>query len=142
MASELKKQLTERFVKGIRKSFAPCPLIGPKWLQEFPKGRPADFRFFGIRKLSKAIGQPPQRILKTVMRNVSFKGLDVEVEITGGIYVDIFLKGKPRAKPRKRPQTAVDGDGAKPKPRIKKPFGKPRPFRRDKSGPAKSDSKE
>ncbi|HNX26948.1 MAG TPA: hypothetical protein PKK48_06025 [Phycisphaerae bacterium] len=90
MASELKKELTERFVKGIHRSFTPCPLIGPKWLQEFPNSRPADYRFYGIRKLAKAIGQSPEKILKTVMKNTSFKGLNVDVKIIGGIYVDIF----------------------------------------------------
>lgn len=90
MASELKKELTERFVKGIRRSFTPCPLIGPKWLQEFPNGKPADFRFYGIRKLAKAIGQSSDKILQIVLKNTSFKELNVDVKIVGGIYIDIF----------------------------------------------------
>ena len=81
MASDLKKQLTERFTKGIHKSFKPCPLIGPNWLREFPKGRPADFRFFGINKLAKAIGCPPAKIVQIMMRNISLTGLDVSVKV-------------------------------------------------------------
>lgn len=89
---ELKDTLAERFVKGIRKSFTPCPLIGPKWLQEFPKGRPADFRFFGVRKLAKAIGWPPEKILRILMKNVSFAGLEIDVEIKQGVFIDINRK--------------------------------------------------
>lgn len=109
MASELKMELTERFVKGIRRSFTPCPLIGPKWLQEFPNGRPADYRFYGIRKLAKAIGQPSDKILKTVLKNTSFKGLNVDVKIVGGIYVDIFDLSQNRpAEPADTTQDSAD----------------------------------
>ncbi len=87
MASNLKKQLTDRFAKGIRKSFKPCPLIGPNWLREFPKGRPADFRFFGVGKLSKAIGCTPARIIQIMMRNVSLADLDVNVKVLSGWWV-------------------------------------------------------
>jgi hypothetical protein len=76
--NELFDVLKDRFIKGIRKSFQPCPLIGPKWLQEFPYGRPADFRFFGVRKLSKATGHPINHILRVLTQNVSFEGLEVD----------------------------------------------------------------
>jgi hypothetical protein len=89
---ELHETLNERFVAGIEKSFTPCPLIGPRWLQSFPKGKPADFRFFGIRKLSKAIGRPADVILATLMKNVSFDGLDVNVRLRDGMYIDVYRK--------------------------------------------------
>ena len=89
---ELKHTLNERFVKGIRKSFTPCPLIGPKWLQGFPKGRPAEFRFFGVRRLAKAVGRPPAKILEILMKNVSFAGLEVDVEVKQGVFIDINRK--------------------------------------------------
>ena len=102
LEEELQRKLTERLVKGIRKSFTPCPLIGPKWLQAYPKGRPADFRFFGIRKLAKAIGRPADRILEIVMRNVSLKGLDVEHEVVHDFLINFYIKGKPRPEPKRR----------------------------------------
>lgn len=95
MASDLKKELTDRFVKGIRKSFTPCPLIGPKWLQAYPNGKPADFRFFGVRKLAKAIGRPSGTIIQILMKNVNLNGLDVDVEIKQGVLIDINRRGKP-----------------------------------------------
>jgi hypothetical protein len=118
--SELKRQLTDRFVKGIRKSFTPCPLIGPKWLQEFPNGRPADFRFFGVRKLAKAIGFPPAKIIKILMRNVSLRGLEVDVEIKGDVLIDLYRRDKPRAEKRKKNKPA-------PQNRSKGPAGKQSP---------------
>jgi hypothetical protein len=126
--SELKEELAKRFAKGIHKSFSPCPLIGPKWLQEFPEGNPADFRFFGISKLTKAIGWSSERILKVVMRNVSLAGLDVDVEISQGVLIDINRKGKNKGD--KKHAAGKAKAGPKPKPqsaRTKKPKPKPRP---------------
>ena len=121
MNEALFEALKERFVKGIRKSFQPCPLIGPKWLQAYPYGRPADFRFFGIRKLAKATGRPTQKVVQMLMRNVSFAGLDVDVEIKGGLLIDINEQGADRpekpAKPERKPRRASEPDAkAKPKP--------------------------
>lgn len=101
MSSELNKQITERFVKAVKKSFKPCPLIGPKWLQEYSKGNPADFRFIGIPKLAKAIGRSVEKTRQILMRNLSLKGLDVDMEIVKGIYIDINAKGKLRPEPKK-----------------------------------------
>ncbi len=91
---ELKDALTERFVRGIRRSFTPCPLIGPKWLQAYPKGRPADVRFFGVRRLAKAIGRPPARIVEILLKNVSFAGLNVDVEVRPDGMIDIYRKDR------------------------------------------------
>ncbi len=116
MENELFDVLKDRFIKGIRKSFQPCPLIGPKWLQQFPYGRPADFRFFGVRKLSKATGHPINHILRVLTQNVSFEGLEVEVEIRGGMLIDIWREGT-RPKPRKYPGS----DAKKPKQNSDRP---------------------
>ena len=96
MLSELNEQITERFVKAIRKSFEPCPLIGPKWLQVYPNGRPADFRFVGIPKLAKAAGRPVDKTRQILMRNLSLTGLQVDMKIIDGLYVDMNVKDKPR----------------------------------------------
>lgn len=100
MSSDLKQQITERFVEAIRSMFTPCPLIGPKWLQEYPSGKPADFRFFGVPKLAKAIGIPPKKIIQLLVQNVSLKGLDVEAEMTHDFMIDINRKKKPSKKPK------------------------------------------
>jgi len=124
MASELKKELTERFVKGIRRSFTPCPLIGPKWLQEFPNGKPADYRFYGIRKLAKAIGQSSDKIMQTVLKNTSFKGLNIDVKIIGGIYIDFFDLSieRPSNVNDMKPDTTSEQQPHKPRRRQKRLF--------------------
>jgi len=114
--NELFDVLKDRFIKGIRKSFQPCPLIGPKWLQQFPYGRPADFRFFGVRKLAKATGHPINHVLRVLTQNVSFEGLDVEVEIRGGMLIDIWREGTRQQKNENSP--------AKPKPNSDRPAKK------------------
>jgi hypothetical protein len=101
MSSELSKQITERFVKAIQKSFKPCPLIGPKWLQEYPNGNPADFRFVGIPKLAKATGRSVDKARQILVKNLTLTGLSVDMEIVKGIYIDINAKGKPRPEPQK-----------------------------------------
>lgn len=98
MSSDLKQQITDRFVKAIRGMFTPCPLIGPKWLQEYPSGKPADFRFFGVVKLSKAIGIPSKKIIQLLVQKVSLEGLDVEAKIVHDFLIDINRKGKDKKK--------------------------------------------
>ena len=105
----LKETLTERFVSGIRKSFSPCPLIGPNWLQGFPKGKPADFRFFGVRKLAKALGLPTTEIVKILLKNVSFDGLEVDV-VSGEDVIDMNRTGK------KSPEKVQPAKPSSPKP--------------------------
>jgi len=94
MLSELNEQITDCFVKAIRKSFTPCPLIGTKWLQEYPKGRPADFRFVGIPKLAKAAGRSVEKTRQILMKNLSLTDLHLDMEIVEGCYVDMNVKGK------------------------------------------------
>ena len=152
--SDLRKTLLDRFVKGIRKSFDPCPLIGPKWLQEFPNGKPADFRFLGIVKLAKAMGYPPARVASILMRNVSLSGVDVDVSLTDDFLIDINRKGKsptadkaPPANKRKddtatdaaKPSRQETAQGRKPKPQS---TGKKPVANSTRSNKPKSDSKE
>jgi hypothetical protein len=129
----LKQELTDRFVRGIHKSFTPCPLIGPKWLQVFPQGRPAEFRFIGIRRLAKAIGFSPAKILQILMKNVSFEGLEVDVQIRQGVLIDINRAGKTPQypAPSARPPVGAPNPPINDK-KPKGPFGrfgrsKPRP---------------
>lgn len=91
---ELHKTINERLNAGIRKSFTPCPLIGPNWLQYFPNGKPADFRFFGVRKLAKAIGKPADAIMAILMKNVTFEGIEIDIRLREGVFIDIFQKTK------------------------------------------------
>lgn len=93
MPKDIEKLLTERFTSAIRKSFAPCPLIGPKWFRLNSGGRPADFQFVGLRKLAKAIGRGPKAIGLAVMRNLDLHGLGVaDVKLTGDDVVNVFLQ--------------------------------------------------
>jgi hypothetical protein len=133
MASDLKKELTDRFVKGIRKSFMPCPLIGPKWLQAYPNGKPADFRFFGVRKLAKAIGRPPGTIVQILMKNVNLNGLDVDVEIKQGVLLDINRRDKAG-----QGKGAKVASGGKPGPGGKGPTKPPRRPPSPRQKPARS----
>ena len=94
MAS-LRKQINDRFVKIIRNSYAPCPLMGDKWLQEFPHGRPADFRYFGARKLAKATGLPALAVAKMLSRNVSVSELGLTLKVAKDGVIDLnFKEGK------------------------------------------------
>ncbi len=94
---ELHKTINDRLNAGIRKSFTPCPLIGPNWLQYFPNGNPADFRFFGVRKLAKAIGKPADAIMAILMKNVTFEGIDIDIRLHEGVFIDIDRKTKTQA---------------------------------------------
>jgi hypothetical protein len=87
--STLKEQIDEQFVKAIRKTFKPCPLIGPRWLQEFPRGKPADFRYFGVRKLAKATGRPVKGIAKILLGSISLKELGLEMNVLDSGLIDI-----------------------------------------------------
>ena len=84
----IEELLKDRFVKSIRKSYHPCPLIGDKWFvfreggaAQASKETPPDFQFLGVRKLAKATGIPAQRVAKFIARNLELAGLDVRVRI-------------------------------------------------------------
>jgi hypothetical protein len=131
---DLKKQLTERFVKAIRKSFTPCPLIGPKWLQSFPYGRPADFRFFGIPRLTKAIGLKQSKIIEIVMRHFDVSDLPVRMEINDRGLIDFHrtdLSEEQLAQRRQREQERKASKGKKSKPDGEETVASPPAFRAD-----------
>jgi hypothetical protein len=122
---ELRQTLADRFAQGIRKTFSPCPLIGPKWMQTCPKGKPADFQYIGIRKLAKAIGCSPGRILQKIMPNISLGDLDVDVQVTDDFTVLIkraakISQGETQQGPR-RPKPKGKGGPNRNKPRKPKP---------------------
>lgn len=124
---DLKKQLTDRFVKAIRKSFTPCPLIGPKWLQSFPYGKPADFRFFGIPRLAKAIGHKPQKIIDIIMRSFDVSDLPVQMEINERGLIDFHRTDlSPDEIEERRQRNEARNAGHKPT-----PAGQAKPFRTD-----------
>lgn len=129
---DLRQQLADRFAKGIRKSFTPCPLIGPKWMQVCPGGKTADFRFVGIRKLAKAIGCSPARILQKIMPNISLDGLGVDVEITDDFTVLMRRTASvaPAAKPKPKPKRDTSRNA-----RADAPQGPPRPKPKGVGGP-------
>lgn len=98
MPSDLKQQITDRFVEAIRAALKPCPLIGPKWLQEFPNGKPADFRFIGVRKLARAAGLSPKKTSLMLMQTVSLEELGVDSKVVHDFLIDINHKDKPTQK--------------------------------------------
>jgi hypothetical protein len=58
---ELHKTLNERLNAGIRKSFTPCPLIGPNWLQYFPTANPQTSVSSASANSPKPSADPPTR---------------------------------------------------------------------------------
>lgn len=141
MASDLWQQLSQRLTKAVRKSFEPCPLIGEKWLKEYPNGRPADLRYFGIPKLSKATGKTPERTMQAVLKNISFKGLPVAVSTTDDFLIDFVRTDKPQTSSGNSPASKSAAKG-KPaagkakagrntaKPAGRKPAAKKKPARK------------
>ena len=101
--------LTKRFTAAIKKSFAQCPLIGPKWFRHHASGRPAHFQFTGVEKLAKATSGQPQWVAKRILRNLDTTGLNVEILVTQDCKINVTLKSPPA------------GDA----PRLKAPAGKP-----------------
>ena len=87
--------LIDAFTEAIRKSYTPCPLIGPKWFQFFPEESPARFRFAGTRKLAKATTRPPERVLARLLGNLNLGELDVEIRTTTDLMVDVLVKQPP-----------------------------------------------
>ena len=75
---EFEQTLAKRLRDAIRKSFTPCPLIGPKWLRPCAKADAADYQFLGAPKLAKAIGKNTKYIAKIVFKNIDRKGIDAD----------------------------------------------------------------
>lgn len=136
---ELCQTIADRFGKGIRKSFKPCPLIGPKWVQAHPNGKPADFQFLGVRKLAKAMGFSPAKILTTLTDAVRLDDLDLDVTVTDDFVIQMNrANGKaPQAAPARKADKPPRGkrDPAGDKPARPKPKGTKAPNRHKKKNP-------
>ncbi len=134
---ELRQKIADRFTKGIRKSFSPCPLIGPKWVQAHPKGKPADFRFLGVRKLAKAMGFPPAKILNTLMAAVKLDDLDLDVDITNDFIIHMNRTNGKTTKAARKADEPPRGkrDQTAEKPARPKPKGTKAPNRQKKKNP-------
>jgi hypothetical protein len=87
----IQEELTQRFVAAIRKSFQPCPLIGPKWFQ-LVEGPPPQFQFTALGKLAKAVCKNPLRVAQTVARNLDLGGLPVAEVVPGESGITVNLK--------------------------------------------------
>lgn len=88
---EMKQELEKRLSKAIHGSFSPPPLVGPKWLQQYPNSKPADFRYFGIPKIAKAIGIPRQQAMYRIMRHLDLGGLGVRMYSTQDCMIDVYV---------------------------------------------------
>ncbi len=109
MDKQVCELLTDRFKKSIRKSFTPCPLIGEKWFRTGSKKSDVDFVFLGSPKLAKAMGLNVQHIAQTLVKNLSFKGLDAKVEITPESIINVRLSaGKKNERGESKDEPASD----------------------------------
>lgn len=87
--------LTARFTKAVRKSFDPCPLIGPKWFRYRGDAVPPYFQFTGAKSLAKATSSTPERVAQRIVRNLDMDGIGAEVEITGDSRISVKFRKLP-----------------------------------------------
>ena len=101
MSKRFDKLAKDHFVWAIKKVFPnPTPLIGDKWFHFRDKGQPADLEFTGIPKLAKATGIPVKRVGQLILKTLSEKVLDAELEMTDEHHVIVRRnKAKPKPKP-------------------------------------------
>jgi len=85
-------QIKDRFTRAIKKSFRPCPLIGPKWFRFYASGEPADFQFIGCQKLAKAMGKDPRFVAQTIIRNLYLRDIDAAIEMTADARISLRFK--------------------------------------------------
>ena len=97
MAVRIQDKLKERFIRAIRKSFTPCPLIGDKWFHFHASGKPADLQFVGCDKLAKAMGMNRKVIAQTLVKNLHLRDLKASVEITPDDRINVRLQKKSAA---------------------------------------------
>jgi hypothetical protein len=98
---DIEDKLKRRFSQAIRRSYDPCPLIGPKWFQYNPDGKPAHFQFVGGKKLAKAASGSPRMALRRVLKNLNVRDLNARAEIVGQ-EIHVHIEGPP---PREKAQT-------------------------------------
>jgi len=88
----LERELTKRFKTAIRKSLPRCPLIGPKWFDYSPDGKPAHFRFTRVDKLVKATGMNAKVLAKRIANNLDLEDLNADVKIIQDQEIRLTLK--------------------------------------------------
>lgn len=101
MARTIEQELTDRFIAAIKKSFEPCPLIGPKWFRFHPRKSTWDFVFVGLPKLAKAGGKKLNITSVMIRKNVNLTGLPIaetKFDEDGKVYIR-FQKPAPAASP-------------------------------------------
>jgi len=81
MADNVEELLKKRFIEAIRKSFQPCPLIGPKWFHYDTKADPPCFRFWGLRRLAKALGMRPEKLAERLVKEVDLGGVKAQASV-------------------------------------------------------------
>jgi arginyl-tRNA synthetase len=84
--------LKGRFMKAIKKSFRPCPLIGEKWFHFHPEGKPADLQFLGCQKLAKAMGRNATYVAQTIIKNLYLRDIEASIEITSDARINLRLQ--------------------------------------------------
>lgn len=108
---KLHELLEERFAQAVRKCFQPCPLIGPKWLKAYPKGRPADFQWVGGPKVAKAVGRQVWPVTNQILKTLDRRGIDAEFEITRSARINVHLRPEPDKKAAEKKKPKADGKG-------------------------------
>jgi len=93
---DIKDVLAERFTEAIKKALPrSTPLIGPKWFNLHPDGKPADFQFTGCGKLAKATAMRPDKIVDRILKNLSLDDIASAVERTEDHRINVTLREKP-----------------------------------------------
>jgi hypothetical protein len=87
--------LRQRFHDAIRKSFEPCPLVGPKWFNYDTQGELPSFQFTGMSKLAKAVGMRIDFVAQKVFDNLNLRGLPMEPRITQSFDIWVTPKQTP-----------------------------------------------
>lgn len=101
MDAKTASELQDRFVRAIKKSFKPCPLIGPKWFLPNPPGVAADYQFAGCNKLSKAMGMNPKIIVANIIKHLNLSDMQVAIEVTADHKINLKFGAAPAAKTEK-----------------------------------------
>ena len=93
MDKNTRELLKERFLRAIKKSFRPCPLIGDRWFKFPSGGKPADLQFNGCGKLAKAMGHNVKYVAQLIIKNLYLTDLNAAIEITPDSKINIRLAG-------------------------------------------------
>ncbi len=109
MSKTLEDQIRSRLDDAVRTLFKPPILIGPQWLKAYPNGRPADFQYLGIVKVTKASGKSLQRVRDKILQHARLETLGVTVTVDETGVLNINAKDKA---PAATPDAPAPGDQA------------------------------